>query len=164
MSETITDEMPTAWVRGLADRIEAYGHEVLDAHESAITVSIHPAARTVLGAQPGQVLVIGWTERGGLDWGLADDETYVPDPQPLGGDDGEYAARVHRILTTGRPEPRPLRHAIPYTAASTACICERVHPCGGIVPNAECPDHGSTRNPAMRWHWEDNCDRIVHTE
>lgn len=157
----ILDEMSNAWVTALADAIEQHGHEILDAHESAIVISLGPDARAALDAEPGDVLVIGWTERAGLDWGISADGAHVPNPQPLGGvGAAEWAARVHRVLVTGRPEARPLRHAIPYAAASTACVCPVVHPCGGIVPDSDCPDHGARRTPAMAWHWEADCDPI----
>lgn len=99
----ITDEMPHEWVRDLTDAIEAHGHDVADAHESAIIITLTPHAADILDAEPGQQLVIGWTERYGIDWGLGRTD-HVPDPQPLDAHTpAEIAAAVHRLLTTGRP-------------------------------------------------------------
>ncbi|MER7517829.1 hypothetical protein [Streptomyces sp. NPDC126499] len=99
----ITDEMPDTWVRALTDAIEAYDHTVTDAHETAITIALTPRAMQPLGADPGEELYIGWSERAGIDWGLGH-AGHVPDPQPLGADTiTETAARVHLLLTTGRP-------------------------------------------------------------
>ncbi|WP_225825642.1 hypothetical protein [Streptomyces naphthomycinicus] len=97
----ITDEMPDAWVRETVQAIEVYDHTVADAHESAIAIELTPTAMRVLDADPGEQLVIGWTERYGVDWGLGRPD-HVPDPQPLDAQTpAEIAARVHLLLTTG---------------------------------------------------------------
>lgn len=99
---TILDEMPDTWVRQTADAIEAHGHPVADAHESAIVIDLTPATMRALDAEPGQQLIVGWTERAGVDWGVGRAD-HVPDPQPLGADTpAEIAARVHLLLTTAR--------------------------------------------------------------
>ena len=101
--QPITDEMPDTWVRALTTAIEAHGHDVTDCHESAIIIDLTPHTMHTLDADPGEQLVIGWTERAGNDWGLGRAD-HVPDPQPLGADTiNEAAARVHHLLTTGRP-------------------------------------------------------------
>ncbi|MFC9285658.1 hypothetical protein [Streptomyces sp. NPDC057052] len=97
----ITDEMPDTWVREVVQAIEVHDHTVADAHESAIAIDLTPHAMRVLDADPGEQLVIGWTERYGVDWGLGRDD-HVPDPQPLDTTaPAEIAARVHLLLTTG---------------------------------------------------------------
>ncbi|APE21363.1 MULTISPECIES: hypothetical protein [Streptomyces] len=99
----ITDEMPDTWVQALTTAIEARGHKVTDCHESAIVINLTPTTMRTLDADPGEQLVIGWTERAGIDWGLGRAD-HVPDPQPLGADTiTEAAARTHLLLTTGRP-------------------------------------------------------------
>lgn len=99
----ITDEMPDTWVRQIADAIEVYDHQVADCHESAIVIDLTPTAMRALDADPGEQLIIGWTERYGVDWGLGRVD-HVPDPQPLDATTPqEIAARVHLLLTTGRP-------------------------------------------------------------
>lgn len=99
----ITDEMPDTWVRAVADAIEVYDHKVTDCHESAIVIDLTPATLRALDADPGEQLVIGWTERAGIDWGLGH-KGWVPDPQPLDATTPEeIAAHVHMLLTTGRP-------------------------------------------------------------
>lgn len=156
----ITDEMPDTWVRELVTAIEVYDHEVIDAHESAITIDLTPATMRALDADPGNRLIIGWTERAGIDWGLGESAAFVPHPEPLdAGTPQKIAARIHLLLTTGRTEPRPLRHAIPYAAVGATCKCRTVRPCGGIIPADNCPEHGPRRNPTMSWHWEENCER-----
>jgi hypothetical protein len=103
MTIAITDEMPDTWVREVADAIEVYDHDVADAHESAIIINLTPRAADVLDAEPGQQLIIGWTERAGVDWGLGRAD-HVPLVEPLGADTPqEIAAAVHLLLTTGRP-------------------------------------------------------------
>lgn len=99
----ITDEMPDTWVCQVVTAIEAFGHEVTDAHESAIVIDLTPASMRILNADPGEQLVIGWTERAGVDWGLGRAD-HIPDPQALGATiPGEIAAAVHLLLTTGGP-------------------------------------------------------------
>ncbi|MFE1345922.1 hypothetical protein [Streptomyces sp. NPDC058757] len=44
-----------------------------------------------------------------------------------------------------------VRHALPYTAPTSACRCTR-KACGGITPAPSCPEHGTTAAPAMEWH------------
>lgn len=53
------------------------------------------------------------------------------------------------------------RHARPFARLSPDCRCPR-QPCGGIIPDDDCPDHGYDANPAMEWHNEDNtlCRRL----
>jgi hypothetical protein len=46
-----------------------------------------------------------------------------------------------------------MRHAVPYTDAP-ACPCQ-VQPCGGIIPDPDCPHHGARKSPAMEWHQAD---------
>ncbi|WP_431776282.1 hypothetical protein [Streptomyces cucumeris] len=58
-------------------------------------------------------------------------------------------------------EPRLVRHAVPYVALSSACVCPTAHPCGGIVPNSRCPEHGDRRTPTMEWHWEEHCSTVT---
>jgi hypothetical protein len=97
----ITDEMPDTWVREITDAIEASGHQVADCHESAIVIDLTPASMRALDADPGEQLIIGWSERHGVDWGLGRAD-HVPDPQPLdAATPAEIAARVHQLLTTG---------------------------------------------------------------
>ncbi|MEV5414748.1 hypothetical protein [Streptomyces albogriseolus] len=99
--QQIADEMPETWVRQTADAIEAHGHPVVDAHESAIVIDLTPATMRALDADPGEQLVIGWTERAGVDWGLGRADR-VPDPQPLGATTpAEIANAVHQLLTAG---------------------------------------------------------------
>ena len=99
--QQITDEMPDTWVRDLVAAIEVYDHEVADAHESAVVIDLTPAAMRALDADPGEQLVIGWSERYGIDWGLGRADL-VGDPQPLDATTpAEIAARVHLLLTTG---------------------------------------------------------------
>ncbi|MFD5709523.1 hypothetical protein ACFWHW_03860 [Streptomyces pharetrae] len=103
MTVAIADEMPHDWVRELTLAIETYDHTVADAHESAIVIDLTPYAMHVLDADPGEQLVIGWTERHGVDWGLGRADL-VGDPQPLDArTPQEIAAAVHLLLTTGRP-------------------------------------------------------------
>lgn len=100
---TISDEMPNTWVRQVTDAIAVYDHKVVDCHESAIVIDLTPHAMRVLDADPGEQLVIGWTERAGVDWGLGRVDL-VGSPQPLDAHTPqEIAARVHLLLTTGRP-------------------------------------------------------------
>lgn len=154
----ITDEMPDTWVRAIADAIEAAGHEVHDAHESGIAITLTDDTRAALaGTHDDHYIVIGWDGQG-VHWGLSADAVTVPVLDALGGrTPDEIAARALHGLRTGWPEPRPLRHAVPYAAASDACVCPLAFPCRGIVPDADCPDHGNRANPAMAWHWEANC-------
>jgi hypothetical protein len=58
-----------------------------------------------------------------------------------------------------------IRHAIPYTQPSNACLCP-LQPCGGINPSDTCPDHGHRRNPAMEWHQADNtyCQQLANNK
>ncbi|MGV9352336.1 hypothetical protein [Streptomyces misionensis] len=99
----ILDEMPDAWVRATVQAIEVYDHTVADAHESAVVIDLTPAAMRVLDADPGEQLVIGWTERYGVDWGLGRAD-HVPNPQTLDArTPAEIAAAVHLLLTTGSP-------------------------------------------------------------
>ncbi|MEU4104001.1 hypothetical protein AB0F16_25980 [Streptomyces tanashiensis] len=101
--QPITDEMPNTWVQALAAAIEAHGHEVTDCHESGIVIDLAPDTMRALDADPGEQLVIGWTERYGIDWGLGRAD-HVPAPQSLdAGSIPEIADRVHHLLTTGRP-------------------------------------------------------------
>ncbi|MEX3101211.1 MULTISPECIES: hypothetical protein [unclassified Streptomyces] len=145
----ITDEMPATWVCEIADAITALGHTVADAHESAIVITLTPDSRHVLEAAEGDVLVIGWSERAGVDWGISSDGAHVPAPQPLDvHTPGEIASRVRTLLATGGLSEIP--HAMPYVT-SPNCTCTE-QPCGGIIPDSECPDHGHRINPAMGWH------------
>lgn len=156
----ITDEMPHEWVRDLTLAIEADGHDVADAHESAIIINLTPHAADVLDAEPGQQLVIGWTERAGVDWGLGHAD-HVPLVEPLGADTPrEIAAAVHLLLTTGMRRG----HAVPY-AFSGHCACP-VQVCGGTIPDPYCPDHGERREPAMGWHdaGDERCQQLVAEE
>jgi hypothetical protein len=99
----IIDEMPDTWIRQVADAIEAFGHEVTDCHESAVVIDLTPASMRALDADPGEQLVIGWSERTGVDWGLGRADL-VGDPQPLdAATPAEIATRVHLLLTTGKP-------------------------------------------------------------
>ncbi|WP_416520080.1 hypothetical protein [Streptomyces achromogenes] len=99
----ITDEMPDTWVRQLVTAIETYDHTVVDAHESAIVIDLTTHAMRVLDADPGEQLVIGWTDRYGVDWGLGRVD-HVPNPEPMdAATPAEIAARVHLLLTTGSP-------------------------------------------------------------
>src|SRR3954470_23208104 len=100
---SIADEMPDTWVRQVVHAIEVFDHEIADCHESAIVIALTPAAMGVLDADPGEQLIIGWTQRVGVDWGLGTVDL-VGDPQPLDAvTPAEIAARVHLLLTTGRP-------------------------------------------------------------
>lgn len=97
----ITDEMPDTWVRDVVTAIEVYDHQVTDAYESAIVIDLTPTTMRALDAAPGEQLVIGWTERYGVDWGLGRPD-HVPAPQPLDAvTPAEIADRVHLLLTTG---------------------------------------------------------------
>lgn len=99
----ITDEMPDTWVRQVVTAIEVFDHDVVDCHESAIVIDLTPHALYKLDADPGEQLVIGWSERASVGWGLGRAD-HVPDPQPLdAATPQEIAARVHLLLTTGRP-------------------------------------------------------------
>lgn len=99
----ITDEMPNIWVSQVVKAIEVFEHEVTDASESAIVIDLTPRAIGALDADPGEQLIIGWTERAGIDWGLGRVD-HVGDPQPLNASTPqEIAARVHLLLTIGRP-------------------------------------------------------------
>lgn len=103
MTIQILDEMPDTWVRQVVKAIEVFDHEVADAHESAIVIDLTPKSMRVLDAGPGEQLVIGWTQRHGVDWGLGTVDL-VGDPQPLDArTPQEIAAAVHLLLTTGRP-------------------------------------------------------------
>lgn len=161
----IQDEMPDSWVRALADALEQRGWTVEDAHESAVVVQLPDEAAEVLHANEddGDRLVIGWSgdgeEPGEIHWGLSSDGVHVPVLDALTDetDPGAVAARADRLLRTGRPEPRQLQHAIPYAALSDSCRCPTAYPCRGIVPAADCPDHGGRTAPAMAWHWEADC-------
>ncbi|GAA2906225.1 hypothetical protein GCM10010524_42490 [Streptomyces mexicanus] len=64
------------------------------------------------------------------------------------------AAAVDRLMLAGRPDARLVQHATPATAPSAACTCETAQPCGAIVPDTACPDHGARRARQMWWHWE----------
>ena len=98
-----SDEMPDTWVKEVVAAIEIYEHPVVDASESGIVIDLTPAAMGALDADPGEQLVIGWTQRAGVDWGLGRVD-HVGDPQPLDAHTPqEIAARVHLLLTTGRP-------------------------------------------------------------
>ena len=97
----ITDEMPDHWVLALANAIEVHGWTIDDAHESGITINLTPAAMHTFDADPGEQLIIGWTERYGVDWGIGRAD-HVPNPETLPGDTtAELADAVHRLLTTG---------------------------------------------------------------
>jgi len=101
MTVAILDEMPHDWVRELTLAIEVYDHPIADAHECAIVIDLTPHAMRALDADPGEQLIIGWSERHGVDWGLGRAD-HVPDPQPLDATTpAEIAARVHLLLTTG---------------------------------------------------------------
>lgn len=153
---TITDEMPEEWVAEVVTAIERRGWTVEDAHESAITVKLGAREAAVLAAGPGSALVIGWTERYGVDWGLSTNGTDVPEAKTMTTDpDPEtIAAAVDRLMLAGRPDARLLRHATPATAPAAGCTCETAQPCGALIPDADCPDHGGKRSPQMWWHWE----------
>lgn len=163
----ITDEMPETWVRALAEAVEGYGYEIEDAHEAAIVVELPTDAAQALHADEDQdKLVIGWSgddesdEPGTVHWGLSGDAAYISEPETFADETDEIdtiAARVHRLLRTGRTEPRQVQHAVPYAEISDACRCPTAYPCRGIVPAADCPEHGGTRAPAMSWHWEETC-------
>lgn len=161
----ITDEMPESWVRALAAAIERYGYKIADAHECAVVVEVPTDAAEVLHADEGQDwLVIGWSgdgeESGTVHWGLSGDAAYISEPETFADETdttAAIAARVHRLLRTGRTEPRQVQHAVPYAEISDACRCPTAYPCRGIVPAADCPEHGGTRAPAMSWHWEETC-------
>ncbi|MFI6032997.1 hypothetical protein ACIBBD_02205 [Streptomyces sp. NPDC051315] len=100
---SIVDEMPDTWVAQVAAAIELFDHKVVDCHESAIVIDLDLHAMRVLDADPGEQLVIGWTERHGVDWGLGAVDQ-VGDPQTLDATTPlEIAARVHLLLTTGKP-------------------------------------------------------------
>lgn len=152
----LTDEMPDAWVRALADALERYGWTVSDAHESAVVVDL--PAEALHASEDGDRLVVGWSGDGEVHWGMS-----VPVLDTLGDDTdpGALAARIDRLLRTGRPEPRLLRHAVPYAEMGDACRCATAYPCRGIVPDVDCPEHGGRRSPAMEWHWEENCGLIA---
>lgn len=161
----ITDEMPDAWVSALADALEQHDWAVIDAHESAVVVALTASAAEVLHANEddGNRLVIGWTGdgegTGHIHWGLSRDGAYVPvlDTLTAETDPAAVAVLVDRLLRTGRPEPRQIRHAMPYAEITDACTCPTAYPCRGIVPAADCPDHGDRAAPAMAWHWEETC-------
>lgn len=72
----------------------------------------------------------------------------------------DYGA-PHLPITSRSKSPMS-RHACPYVAISAACICRR-QPCGGIIPEADCPDHGHARNPVMEWHFPNDplCQRLT---
>ncbi|MET8978529.1 hypothetical protein ABZX85_23215 [Streptomyces sp. NPDC004539] len=145
----IADEMPDTWVRETTAAITALGHTVADAHESAIVITLTPDNRHVLDAADDDTLVIGWTERAGVDWGISSDGAHVPNPRPLNAaTPAEIAARVRTLLATGGLSEIP--HAMPY-ATPDDCTCTE-QTCGGIIPDPECPDHGHRLNPAMGWH------------
>ncbi|MEV7817820.1 hypothetical protein AB0P05_45575 [Streptomyces flaveolus] len=154
---TLADEMPDAWVSGLVDAIERRGWTVADAHESAVTLELTPTAAALLDAARGDVLAIGWSERYGVDWGVSTDGgATVPDPRPLtdSADAETIAAGVDRVLLAGRADARLVQHAVPGTAPSPACSCQTAQPCGGLIPDPDCPEHGDQRAPHMWWHWE----------
>lgn len=160
----ITDEMPATWVRALAAAIERYGYTIADAHECAVVVEVPTDAAEALHADEGDWLVIGWSgdgeESGTVHWGLSGDAAYISEPETFADETDEIdtiAARVHRLLRTGRTEPRQVQHAVPYAEISDACRCPTAYPCRGIVPAADCPEHGDRTAPAMAWHWEENC-------
>ncbi|MBC2868597.1 hypothetical protein [Streptomyces mexicanus] len=154
---TITDEMPDEWVADVVAAVERRGWTVQDAHESAIIVQLGTRETAVLDADSGSVLVIGWTEQHGIDWGLSSDAgATVNEAQSMTEEAAPeaIAAAVDRLMLAGRPDAHLVQHAMPATAASAACTCETVQPCGGIITDAECPDHGARRAPQMWWHWE----------
>lgn len=158
MTETlpVTDEMPDSWVSSLVAAIERRGWTVADAHESAVIVELTPTAAAVLDAGPGGQLVVGWTERYGIDWGVSTDGgTTVPDPQPMAdtADVEVIAAGIDRVMLTGRPDARLVRHGRPESAPSAACRCETAQPCGALIVHPDCPDHGLA-DVRMWWHWE----------
>jgi hypothetical protein len=158
MNVPFTAEMPTAWVCALDTAIEAHGWETTDAHESAIVLPLTEESRLVVGADDDdRYVLVGWDEAG-THWGIGTGPSRIDQARPLGGTTPvEIAARVDQLLRTGRPEPRIwVRHARPYVEPSPGC-CPTVHPCGGIVPDADCTEHGDRRAPAMAWHWETNC-------
>ncbi|MET9175873.1 hypothetical protein ABZX64_33270 [Streptomyces misionensis] len=135
--------------------IERRGWTVADAHESALTIRLEPAAAAILSAGPSDVLVIGWSERYGVDWGLSTDGgATVGDARPLTGtaDPQEIAAAVDRLMLTGRPDARLVRHMIPFAAPAAPCRCETVQPCGGIIPTPDCAAHAGAAR--AWWHWE----------
>jgi hypothetical protein len=148
--------MPEEWVADVVTAIEGRRWTVKDAHESAVTVQLGTREAAVLAAEARSVLVIGWTERYGVDWGLSTDGATVAETHPVTADaDPETTvAAVDRLMLAGRPDARLVQHAMPAAAPSAACSCATVQPCGGIVPDAGCPDHGARRAPQMWWHWE----------
>lgn len=96
----ILDEMPETWVRQVVNAIEAHGHDVADAHEGAIVINLTPAQARTLGADPGEQLIIGWTERAGIDWGIGS-PAHVLHPAGLDARmPAEIADAVHNLLTT----------------------------------------------------------------
>ncbi|MFE2973314.1 hypothetical protein [Streptomyces sp. NPDC059258] len=159
MTDAFTPEMPTAWVRAVDEAIEALGHPTADAHESAIILPLTADTRPAVDADTtDQYVIVSWDEAG-PHWGLGETPARIDYTRPLGGiTPEEIAGRVDMVLRTGRPEPRPgVQHAVPYVAVATPECCPVVYPCGGIVPDADCAEHGNQRTPVMAWHWETNC-------
>ncbi|MGR3939080.1 hypothetical protein [Streptomyces sp. BRA346] len=157
--------MPETWVSAVADAIGKFGWSVSDAHESAIVVELTADASRVLQADDDErFVVLGWAEdTEGPHYGLSRDGIQVPILCLLGPDTdpAAIAARVDRLMRTGQPEARLVRHAIPYAALGSRCVCPTAHPCLGIVPNAHCPEHGDRQAPTMEWHWEENCGTVA---
>ncbi|MFD1277386.1 hypothetical protein ACFQ51_52475 [Streptomyces kaempferi] len=100
----ITDEMPEEWITELVDHIEADGHDIADAHETAVVIRLTAHSRKVLAADDSdRLFVIGWADDGDIHWGLSIDGAHVPVLHALGGDSPSgIADRAHRVLTTGR--------------------------------------------------------------
>jgi hypothetical protein len=148
------DEMPEAWVTAVVAAVERAGWTVTDAHECAVVITLDPSHALALGAGPGAVLVIGWTERYGPDWGWSTDGAHVPDVQPLSADPPDQIARaVTRIILTGSPDNDLVRHVTAVDpAGSAACSCP-IQACGAIILDPDCPDHGGRRAPRTYGHW-----------
>jgi hypothetical protein len=112
------DEMPANFVEDATRHLQRAGYTVLDTHESAIVLDLTPQARAALDADDtDQVLVIGWSQAGGFDYGLSADGGYVPDPRWLGADPidpASVAIQIDRVLRIGTPEPqRPAAASAP---------------------------------------------------
>jgi hypothetical protein len=133
MTRTVptTDVMTDEWVTGVVAAVERRGWSVKDAHESVITVQLGSRNAAVLAADSGSVLVIGWTERYGVDWRLSTDGATVAEPKPMttDADPGTIAAAVDRLMLAGRSDARLVQHAMPAAAPSATCTCETVQPC-----------------------------------
>ncbi|MFJ9799887.1 hypothetical protein [Streptomyces sp. NPDC101145] len=107
--QPIHDEMPDTWVRAVADAIETHGHQIADAHESAIAIRLTPQQRRTLHAETEPYLVISWrgddTGTGALDRGISPDGAHVPHPQPITDttNPNTIARTVDTLLRTGQP-------------------------------------------------------------